>query len=141
MILFIRGIIFAIFLNLGNLAAQKADDSQISILVSDSTDLYKKVKIAMVNADFIVKDNYNMDTLTTYSREFSSIPGHCIAIAVLKSNTVRLTGFYSLKKLDWFGYSRSSGNFQKVRYFKGSKGWELLMQIAGGIGGDISFSK
>ena len=122
-------------------SAQKSEDSKIIIKLADNIDLYKKVKIALVNADFIVKDNYNLDTLTTYSREFTSIPGHCIAIAVLKDNTVTISGFYSLKRIDWFGFTQSSNAFQKVLYFRGSKSWELLMQAAEGIGGQITFSK
>jgi hypothetical protein len=121
--------------------AQRDDDSKIIITLPDSIDLYKKVKIAMVNTDFIVKDNYNLDTLTTYSREFTDMPGHCIAIAILKNNTVTLFGFYSLKRIDWFGFTRSSNNFQKIIYFRGSKSWKLLMQIAKEIGSEITFSK
>ena len=121
--------------------AQKIEDSQIIITLSDSTDLYKKVKIAFVNADFIVKDNYKLDTLTTYSREFTSMAGHCVAVAILKGNTVTLTGYYSLKKLDWFGFTQSSNNFQKVLYYKSSKSWDLLMKVAEGIGGQITFTK
>lgn len=121
--------------------AQKAQDSQIIISLSDTIDLYKKVKIAMVNADFIVKDNYNLDTLTTYSRELTTQPGHCVAVAILKKNKVIISGFYSLKKMNLFGYTRSSANFEKIHYYKGSNSWNLLMQIAEGIGGEISFSK
>ncbi|MDX1937846.1 MAG: hypothetical protein SFU21_12060 [Flavihumibacter sp.] len=133
-------IILLSFFSLKTLA-QKTEDSQIIITLPDNTDLYRKTKIAMVNADFIVKENYNIDTLTTYSREFTNIQGHCIAVAVIKKNTVTISGFFSLKRIDWFGYTKSSVNFQKVIYFKGSKGWNLLMQIAEGIGGEISFAK
>ena len=121
--------------------AQKNDDTKIIITLNDNADIYKKIKVALVNADFIVKDNYNLDTLTTYAREFTSMPGHCIAIAVLKENTVTINGFYSLKKMDWFGYTQSSNSFQKVMYYKGSKSWDLLMKVAEAIGGQITFSR
>jgi len=121
--------------------AQKVEDSQIIVTLPDSADLYKKVKIALVNADFIVKDNYKLDTLTTYSREFTSMAGHCVAVAILKGNTVTISGYYSLKKLDWFGFTQSSNSFQKVLYYKSSKSWDLLMKVAEGIGGQIAFAK
>jgi len=94
-----------------------------------------------VNADFIVKDNYNLDTLTTYSREFTNMAGHCVAVAIINENTVTLTGFYSLKRLNFIGLTQSSNDFQKVMYYKSSKSWEVLMLIAEGIGGRIDFSK
>ncbi len=122
-------------------AAQKIEDSQIIVTLPDSIDLYKKVKITFVNADFIVKDNYKLDTLTTYSREFTSMAGHCVAVAILKGNTVTLSGYYSLKKLDWFGFTQSSNSFQKVLYYKSSKSWDLLVKVAEGIGGRITFAK
>ena len=121
--------------------AQKLEDSKIIVTLSDSFDLYKKVKISLVNSDFIVKDNYNLDTLTTYSREFTNMSGNCIAVAIIKGNSVSISGYYSLKKLDWFGFTQSSNNFQKVLYYKSSKSWDLLVNVAEGIGRQISYSK
>lgn len=121
--------------------AQKTEDTKIKITLSDSIDIYKKVKIALINADFIVKDNYNLDTLTTYSREFTNMAGHCVAVAIIKENTVTLTGFYSLKRLNFIGLTQSSNDFQKVMYYKSSKSWDVLMQVAEGIGEKINFSK
>ena len=68
--------------------AQKNDDTKIIITLNDSIDIYKKVKIVLVDLDFIVKDNYNIDTLTTYSREFSNIPGKCRLTAIIEGKTV-----------------------------------------------------
>jgi len=121
--------------------AQKTEDTKIKITLPNSIDIYKKVKIALVNADFIVKDNYNLDTLTTYSREFTNMAGHCVAVAIINENKVTLTGFYSLKRLNFIGLTQSSNDFQKVMYYKSSKSWDVLMQVAEGIGGKIDYSK
>ena len=91
--------------------------------------------------DFIIKDNYNIDTLTTYPREFSNIPGQCRLTAVIKDNKVTLTGIYGLKRLDDFGYFRSPKEYQNIIYYKGSKGWELLKGVAERIGGQMAFIK
>jgi hypothetical protein len=123
----------------GNLFAQKKDDSKIVLTLSDSSGIYKKVKYALVNNDFVVKDNGNEDTLTTYSREFSGI--HCIGKAVITNNTVILTGVYGLKKIDDFGYTQAPQRYQRITYFRGSKGWKLLMQVASRISDQISYDK
>jgi len=121
--------------------AQKNEDTKIIITLNDSIDIYKKVKIALVDLDFIVKDNYNPDTLTTYPREFSKIPGQCRLTAAIKGNSITLTGVFGLIKIDDFGYTRSPKDYQRIIYYKGSKGWELLETVAGKIGGQITFSK
>ena len=121
--------------------AQKNEDTKIIITLNDSIDIYKKIKIALVNLDFIVKDNYNTDTLTTYSREFSNIPGQCRLTAVIKGNSVTLSGIYGLTKIDDFGYTRPPKENQRIIYYKGSKGWELLKMVAERIGGQMAFSK
>lgn len=121
--------------------AQKNDDTKIIVTLNDSIDIYKKVKIALVDLDFIVKDNYNVDTLTTYSREFSNIPGACRLTAIIKGNIVTLTGVYGLTKIDDFGYTRSAKENKRIIYYNGSKGWELLKTVAKKIGGQITFSK
>jgi len=136
-----KSLLLILFLSPFYISAQKIEDSKIIVTLEDSIDIYKKVKISLVNTDFIVKDNYNYDTLTTYSREFTTMSGNCVAIAVIKGKTVTITGYYSLKKIDWFGYTQSSNNFQQVIYFKGSKSWDLLLKVAEGIGGQIAFSK
>jgi len=121
--------------------AQKNEDTKIIITLNDSIDIYKKVKIALIDLDFIVKDNYNPDTLTTYSREFSNIPGACRLSAAIKENTVTLSGVYGLIQIDDFGYTRSAKENKKIIYYKGSKGWELLKTVAERIGRQMTFSK
>lgn len=121
--------------------AQKNEDTKIIVTLNDSVDIYKKVKIALVELDFIVKDNYNVDTLTTYPREFSKIPGQCRLTAVIKGNSITLTGIFGLIKIDDFGYTRSPKDYQNIIYYKGSKGWELLRTVAERLEGQMTFSK
>ncbi|MBK8788575.1 MAG: hypothetical protein IPN43_19300 [Chitinophagaceae bacterium] len=121
--------------------AQKNEDTKIIVTLNDSVDIYKKVKIALVELDFIVKDNYNVDTLTTYPREFSKIPGQCRLTAVIKGKSITLTGIFGLIKIDDFGYTRSPKDYQNIIYYKGSKGWELLKTVAERLGVQMTFSK
>lgn len=133
--LFLLVLLFPHFIN-----AQNFGDSKITVTVTDSTELYKKVKIVLVNFDFIVKDNYNYDTLTTYAKEFSNLNGQCRVMAIIKNNTVTLSGIYGLKKIDDWGYTQSPKDLQNIIYFKGSKSWALLKAIAEKLGDRMIFS-
>jgi hypothetical protein len=120
--------------------AQNFGDTKITVTLTDSSDLYKKVKIVLINFDFIVKDNYNYDTLTTYAKEFSNLNGQCKVMAVIKNNTVTLSGIYGLKKIDDWDYTQSPKDLQNIIYFKGSKSWALLRAIAEKLGNKLIFS-
>ena len=133
--------IIAILFYTPSVFGQKIEDSKIIISLKDNNDIYRKVKIALINADFIVKDNYNVDTLTTYAREFTDMAGHCVIFAIIVGNSVTLNGFYSLKKQGLVGFPLNTNNFQKVLYYKSSKSWDLLQKVAEGIGGQITYSK
>ena len=122
-----------------NTYSQKNEDSKIIVTVSDSAELYKRVKIALVNSDFIVKDNYNKDTLTTYPMEMKSIPGYALVTAIITGNTVTFSGAYGLIKINDWGYTVTPKNYQRIIYYKGSKTWKLLKQAADKLGGQITY--
>ncbi|HMK24729.1 MAG TPA: hypothetical protein VK483_01775 [Chitinophagaceae bacterium] len=134
-------IIFTLFILFcsASLFSQKSDDSKIIITLNDSTGIYNKVKYSLVYYDFIVKDNGNRDTLTTYSIEYDGI--YCVARAIIKGNSVTLTGVYGLKKIDGWGYTQSPKGYDQVIYYKGSNSWKLLMQVANRMNGQISYGK
>ena len=119
--------------------SQNEGDRRIVIQLPDSIGIYNKVKYALVNAEFIVKDNGNRDTLTTYVQEFSGI--FCKATAIISNNTVTLTGVYGLKRLDDFGYTNSPKKYQNTIFYKGSQSWKLLRYVASLIGGNVTYSQ
>lgn len=119
--------------------SQKDGDTKIIIKVSDTTGIYNKVKYALVNSEFIVKDNGNKDTLTTYTLEYSGI--FCKATAIIEKNTITLSAVYGLRRLDDFGYTNNPKKYQTAVYFKGSQSWRLLSSVASLIGGEISYSQ
>lgn len=121
---------------------QKTEDRKIILTVASTEDLYRKVKIALVKADFIVKDDGNTDTLTTYPTELGSLNGLSRLTAVISGNTVTLSGIYGLKSIDDWGYNRNPKEYKPIMYFKGSKAWRLLMAVAENIGWtEIAYSK
>jgi hypothetical protein len=121
-------------------SAQKSDPKKIIVTISDTTNIYQKVKYALVNNDFIVKDNGNKDTLTTYVREYKGL--YCSAMAVIDSNTVILQGSYGLKRIDDFGYTQAPKSYKPIRSFGGrGKTWGLLLNVANQLGKNITFSQ
>lgn len=121
--------------------SQTEGDTKIILILNDKDGLYEKVKIALVKNDFIVKDDGNKDTLRTYPRELSSLNGYSVVNVILNDKQVILSGAYGLKKINDWGYTASPKSYKRIIYFKGSKGWKLLMQIAQTIGGEFNFSQ
>ena len=119
--------------------SQKEGNSKIIIKLNDSVGIYNKVNYALVNSEFIVKDNGNKDTLTTYIQEYSVI--FCKVTAFIENNTVILSGVYGLKRIDEFGYTGNPKKYQDIIYYKGSQSWKLLRYVASLIGEDVSFSQ
>jgi len=132
-------LILFIFFGLQTSYGQKSDDSKIVIKINDTSSIYQQVKYSLVNSNFIVKDNGNKDTLETYYQEYEGI--YCVAKAIIKGNTIILSGAYGLKKMDDFGYTQAPKGYNRITYFKGSKGWKLLMKVANKINGQITFEK
>ena len=120
---------------------QKVDNTKIIIILNDSLGSFEKVKTAFVKNKFILKEESSKNTITTYPREFDNIPGYAIGNAEINGNTVTLSGIYGLKKMNYWGHEKQPKDYKQIIYFKGSKGWRLLMQIANELGGVISYSK
>lgn len=120
--------------------SQKKFDSKIIATLNDSVGLYEKVRIALINNEFIVKDNHNKDTLSTYVREISGV-GYVLIRAIISGNSVTLAGVYGKKKLDIWGYTGSPKDYENIIYYKGSKTWKILFKIGSSIAGEMTFSK
>lgn len=121
--------------------AQEGGSKKIIITFSDSSNLYEKIKVAFAKNDFILKEEGRADTLTTHLREMKSMPGYCSLIAIIKGNTIVLSGFYGLKKINLVGITTMPKDFKPIIYFSGSKTWRLMITVAQSLGSNISFSK
>src|SRR6476620_9440458 len=103
-------------------------DSKIIITVSDSSNIYSRVKESMIRNGFVVKDLLTRDTLFTYPRVYK---GMNIALrALVKGNRVTVTGYYSLKKMYDFGYAGESGNRKRIIYYDGALTWRLMEKVS-----------
>ncbi|MBL0268065.1 MAG: hypothetical protein IPP99_05205 [Chitinophagaceae bacterium] len=119
--------------------SQKDWDSIIVVHAKDSANLVRRVRHALINMDFIVKD-LDSDTLKTYPREFET-NSVMIATAMISGQEVILKAVWGSRKQDYFGSSTAPRNYQRVYYYKRCVEWQILFLVAQAIGGEISFRK
>ena len=119
--------------------SQRDWDSIIIVHTNDTANLYKRVKHAFINMDFIVKD-LDSDTLKTYPREFET-NAYLIGTAIIKGQDVTLKGIWGSRKADYFGSSVAPRNYKNIYYYKGSVEWKILFLVAQAIGGELRFEK
>ncbi|MEO6135659.1 MAG: hypothetical protein ABIP35_10930 [Ginsengibacter sp.] len=120
---------------------QSKGDTKIIVSLNDTTGVYDKVKLTLIKNNFIVKEDKNKDTLSTYPSELQTLPGTAVVWAVINEHHIELSGIYSLKKLNYFGMTKPGKNSNQIMFYRGSKTWKVLERIAGMLGGQIAFSK
>lgn len=139
MIKYLLIILLAIVLTSTNSFAQNSGDSKIIITVTDTSNLYKRVKFAMIRNQFIVKD-LETDTLQSYPLEYLTNV-YLIMTSVIKRDKVELSAVMGPRKRNLFGELSVFSGMEKVVYFKGSESWDILKLIAEKIGGAITYEK
>ena len=120
---------------------QKSGDRRIIVSLPNDSTILQKVKIAFAKHDFGIREDGRKDTITTLLREFRTMPGFCILSAVVKNDTVILSGRYGTKRINVLGYTTAPNEYKPISYAGGSQSWRLLMSVAKEIGGSLSFSK
>lgn len=110
--------------------------TKVIVTVSDTLNLYAKVKDAFARTDFAVKELMNRDSIVTLPRELHRVPGYAVAIAIISGNTVTINGFYSHKKMGVLWRQYDDKDYMKIKKFKSSKTWPLLEHVADRIGGE-----
>lgn len=122
--------------------SQEIGDKKIIISISDTSNVYNKVRIALGKNDFIIREDGNRDTISTHLAEVKNIPGYSKLTAVITGNIITLSGFYSLIKMDDFGYTRNSKRYKPIVYYKNSKTWKKMYSVALALNGDgVTYSK
>lgn len=121
--------------------AQNKGDSKIIIALADTAGIYDRIKLALVKADFIVKELNSRDSITTYPRELKTMSGFAIAHAIIKDGEVVINGFYTRRKISYYGVIKTSKDVKPIVHYRSSKLWALLMKVATDIGGEIKYSK
>lgn len=125
----------------GTVLGQKNEDNLIVVTVSDTTNLYERVRHAITYTDFIIREDSRHDTLITYSERIDWTTIFVIAKVVVSGNRVEITGAYGLGPQDFWGYPAWPKSYTRIGYFKGSEGWKVLRRIGMKLEGKIEYVK
>jgi hypothetical protein len=118
-------------------------DSKIFTKVSDTSNLYIRVKRAIIKSGFTVRDDMN-DSLLTSNTEVVKHLGYTIIRAKIKNDTVTVWGYYSNKNQNLLDVDIAAGKYNKIVCFHDNSGygWDILHAIASDIDAiDLSYSK
>ena len=125
-----------------NTHAQKSFDTRIIITVSDTTGLYEKVRMAIVEEELIVVDNRKIDTISTYPLNLKSTT-YITAYASIKGNIVTIWGYLADANTNLIGITVNPNkkDYEKIFYYPSDKYWKKLKKIASRIPGTLSYGK
>ncbi len=137
-----KALFFILFLQTANAFAQKSDDTRIFVTLTDTTGIYEKIRLAFVKADFMVKDDRNKDTLTTYPLNIKSTT-YVLAYAAIKGNVIEFWGYMGDSHGNLLGatVAPSKNNYKEIFYFKHDKYWNKLLSVANMLNGTITYDK
>lgn len=121
--------------------SQKVDDNKIVVTVNDTTHLYDRTRHAILFTNFIIREDSNRDTLVTYIERMGTSTVHMMARAIIKGNTVEITGSFGLYNLDLWGFPSWPKGYQRIIYYKESETWRMLRNIAIKLDGKLTYSK
>lgn len=131
---------FVVFIFVPALAQNKGD-SKIIITPADTSGIYNKLKIAFAKADFAVKELNIQDSLSTFPRELKTMSGFVVSNAIINNGKVTIEGFYTRRKISYYGVIKTGKDVKPIIYYKTGKLWPLLMKVANDIGGTIEYGK
>lgn len=119
--------------------AQKTEDNLIIVTVSDSTNLYQKVRQAITYTNLVIREDSKKDTLVTLSERIHGFSIFVVAKVVIAGSQVEISGGYGLGLEDFWGYPAWPKSYKPIVYFKGSEAWQILRQIAIKLDGKMEF--
>lgn len=129
------------FMIVSKCIGQKNDDNRIIVTLNDTSKLYERARQAIVNSDFIIRDDSKGDTLITISEKIWGTTIFVIAKVIIKDNTVEISGAYGLGYADFWGFPGWPKGYKRITYYKESEGWHVLRQIALKLDGKLSYYK
>lgn len=123
--------------------SQVPGDKKIIIKLTDTSNVYNRVKLAIIKAGFTVKDDMNSHVLTS-NVTIKKILGYTVVKAEINKDTVTVSGRYSNKNQNLFDIEIAPGKYKNIVYFKNNRGegWDILYAIAIEIdANDLSYSE
>ena len=83
---------FLILLLIQNAFSQKTEDNLIIVTVSDTTNIYQKVRQAITYTNLIIREDSKRDTLVTYSERIHGFTIFVVAKVVIAGSKVEISG-------------------------------------------------
>ena len=123
------------------LLAQKTEDNLIIVTVSDTTNLYQKVRQAITYTNLVIREDSKKDTLVTLSERIHGFTIFVVAKVVITGSQVEISGGYGLGLEDFWGYPAWPKSYKSIIYFKGSEAWKIIRQITIKLDGKIEISQ
>ena len=123
--------------------SQKEGDKKIFVKVADTSNMYNRVKLAIIKAGFTVRDDMNYHLLTS-NVEVKKVLGYTLIKAQISNDTVTIWGLYSNKNKNIYDIEIAPGKYKNIIYFKNNSGsgWNILYSIATEIDAhDLTYSK
>jgi len=111
------------------------------VTVTDTSNLYHRVRQAISFTNLVIRDDNKMDTLTTLSERIHGFSIFVVAKVVIQNTRIEITGGYGLGLEDFWGYPAWPKSYKQIVYFKGSEAWQILRQIAIKLDGKMEFLK
>jgi hypothetical protein len=120
---------------------QKVEDNRIIVTLSDTAKIYERTRQAIVNTNFIIREDSNRDTLVTSTERIGNSTIFVTAKVIIKENIVEISGAYGLGYEDFWAFPVWPKGYTRVSYYKESESWKLLRQIAIKLDGKIAYYK
>ncbi len=119
--------------------SQKTEDNLIVVTISDTTNLYQKVRQAITYTNLVIREDSKKDTLVTLSERIHGFTIFVVAKVVIAGSQVEISGGYGLGLEDFWGYPAWPKSYKPIIYFKGSEAWQIIRQIAIKLDGKMEF--
>jgi len=136
-------LLIILFINCNSLFSQKEGDKKIIVKVTDTSNLYTRIKLAIIKVGFTVRDDMNYHLLTS-NIEVKKVLGYTIIKDEINDDTVTIWGMYSNKNKNIYSAEIAPGKYKNIIYFKNNSGagWDILYSIATEIDPqNLSYSK
>ena len=121
--------------------AQKPEDNRIIVTINDTTKLYERTRQAIVNTNFMIREDSKKDTLVTSAERIDHTTIYVMAKIIIKENVVEISGAYGLGYEDFWGFPSWPKGYTRISYYKESEAWKVLRKIALKLDGKITFYK
>ena len=122
--------------------SQKYLDRKITVNYVDTSKLYERLRLRFIKEGYIIQEDHNPDTITTYPRDKRPL-GYMHVIAAIRGDKVTFWGYWASRERNVAGDSRMPINYKPVIYYEHNAGigWRELRKVAATLGSNYDYGK